>query len=109
MAYRVDDGAAKRVCFSLCVVRWTGDGKFLYLGLPGSRGASRNYKTFVVPLHRGESFPDLPAAGIKSEGDLAHIKGVKVVNDLIHPGPGVSLYAFDRSTEHRNIYRIPIR
>lgn len=107
-AYRVDDGTAKRVCYNLCLVRWTGDGKFLYFGLPGG-GVSRNYKTFVVPLHPGESFPDLPAAGIKSESDLAHVRGVKVVDDLIHPGPDVFHYAFDRSTEHRNIYRIPIR
>jgi eukaryotic-like serine/threonine-protein kinase len=108
-AYRVDDGTAKRVCYNLCLVRWTGDGKFLYFGLPGGGGVSRNYKTFVVPLHPGESFPNLPAAGIKSESDLAHVRGVKVVDDLIHPGPDVSHYAFDRSTEHRNIYRIPIR
>jgi len=72
------------------------------------RRVSRNYKTFVVPLHPGESFPDLPAAGIKSESDLAHVRGVKVVDDLIHPGPDVSttLSTARRSTE---IYRIPIR
>jgi eukaryotic-like serine/threonine-protein kinase len=107
-AYRVDDGTAKRVCYNLCVVRWTGDGKFLYLGLPGG-GPSRNFQTFIVPLHPGESFPGLPDAGIKSESDLLHVHGVKVVDDLIHPGPDVSRYAFDRSTEHRNIYRVPIR
>jgi eukaryotic-like serine/threonine-protein kinase len=109
MAYRVDDGTAKRVCYNLCVVRWTGDGKFLYVGLPGGGGASRNFKTFVVPLHPSESFPDLPDTGIKSESDLAQVRGVKVLNDRIHPGPDASLYAFDHSTEHRNIYRVPIR
>ena len=109
VAYRVTDGAARRVCYSLCVVRWTGDGKFLYVELPGGSGASRNYKTFVVPLHPGESFPDLPVGGIKSESDLARMRGVRTVDEIIHPGPDVSLYAFDRSTEHRNIYRVPIR
>jgi len=108
VAYRVKDGTAKRVCYSLCVVRWTGDGKFLYVELPG-RGPSRNFKTFIVPLHPGESFPGLPDAGIKSESDLVHVHGVKVVDDTIHPGPDISLYAFYRSTEHRNIYRVPIR
>ena len=69
-AYRVDDGTAKRVCYNLCLVRWTGDGKFLYFGLPGG-GVSRNYKTFVVPLHPGESFPDLPAAAVHGDRALA--------------------------------------
>jgi serine/threonine protein kinase/dipeptidyl aminopeptidase/acylaminoacyl peptidase len=109
VAYRVNDGTAKRVCYSLCVVRWTGDGKFLYIELPGGGGASGIFKTFVVPLHPGESFPALPDGGIKSESDLARLRGVRAVNNVIHPGPDVSLYAFDRSTEHRNIYRVPIR
>ena len=108
-AYRVDDGTAKRTCFNLCVVRWTGDGKFLDIGFPGGSGSSSNYKTFVIPLQPGESFPRLPDAGIKSESDFAQLRGVKVFDDLIHPGPDVSLYAFDRSTEHRNIYRVPLR
>ncbi len=107
-AYPVNGGAARRVCYNLCSVRWTGDGKFLYLGLPVGGDVSANYKTFIVPLRHGKSFPDLPPTGIKSESDLTRLNGVRVINDLARPGPDVSLYAFDRLTEHRNIFRIPI-
>jgi serine/threonine protein kinase len=108
VAYHIGDGITKRVCYSLCIVRWTQDGKFLYIGLLGSL-RSGIYKTFVVPLHHGDSFPELPTTGIKSDSDLTHLSGVKVINDLVRPGPDGSLYASDHSTGHRNIYRIPIR
>jgi hypothetical protein len=108
VAYRVADGTAQRVCYSLCIIRWTGDGKFLYIALPGGGAKSGNYKTFVVPLRRGESFPTLPPTGIKSESDLSGIAGVRVINELARPGPDASVYAFDRWIPHRNIYRIPI-
>jgi len=107
VAYRVADGTAQRVCYNLCIVRWTGDGKFLYIALPGG-AKSDNYKTFVVPLRRGESFPTLPPTGIKSESDLSGIAGVRVINELARPGPDASVYAFNRWIPHRNIYRIPI-
>jgi len=76
--------------------------------LPTGGDVSANYKTFIVPLRHGETFPDLPRTGIMSESDLTRLNGVKVINDLARPGPDVSLYAFDRLTEHRNIFRIPI-
>jgi Tol biopolymer transport system component len=109
VAYRVADGTAQRVCYSLCIVRWTGDGKLLYIALPGGDAKSGNYKTVVIPLRRGETFPKLPASGIKSENDLISLSGVRVINELARPGPDASLYAFDRWIPHRNIYRIPIR
>ena len=109
VAYRVADGTPQRVCYSLCIVRWTGDGKFLYIAFPGGDAKSGNYKTVVIPLRRGESFPRLPASGIKSESDLTNLSGVRVINELARPGPDASVYAFDRWIPHRNIYRIPIR
>jgi hypothetical protein len=63
----------------------------------------------VVPLRHGDSFPDLPATGIKSENDLLSLSGVKVIHESVRPGPDASLYAFDRRVPHRNIYRIPTR
>lgn len=107
IAFSVEDGPAKRICQGLCVARWSLDGKWFYIGLLGG-GHSDTYRTFVVPLRTGETFPRLPAAGIKSEKDLTDLAGVKVVNDLIRPGPNGSLYAFSRTVPHRNIYRIPV-
>jgi serine/threonine protein kinase/Tol biopolymer transport system component len=109
VAYRLSDGAALRVCYSLCIVRWDGDGHFLYVALPGGGAKGGNYKTFVVPLHHGDSFPKLPAAGIKSVGDLTTVSGVKGIDGVVRPGPDASVYALDRWIPHRNIYRIQIR
>jgi Tol biopolymer transport system component len=109
VAYHIEDGAAKRICYGLCIIRWTADGKFLYVGLPGGNGTTGIFQTFVVPLRHGYSFPDLPATGIRSESDLASLSGVKVIHQLARPGPDGSLYALDRGVPHRNIYRIPIR
>lgn len=109
LAFNVDDGTIKRLCYSLCIVRWTQDGKFLYVGLPGSGGTSDIFRTFIVPLRHGNVFPVLPATGIKSGDDLAGLSRVKVKEELIHPGPDSSRYGFDRTSDHRNIYRIPFR
>jgi len=108
VAYRLDDGASKRVCHNLCVVNWSLDGKFLNIGIFGLGDASSEYKTFVIPLRHGETFPDLPATGIESESDLAHLRGVHVITELAYPGPDGSRYALSRWAVHRNIYRIPI-
>jgi hypothetical protein len=109
VAYRVEDGATKRVCHSLCIVRWTTDGNLLYVGLPGEGQNQGNFKTFILPLRNGEDFPKLPAAGLESENDWAHRSGVQVADGLARPGPDGFAYAFDRQESHRNIYRIPIR
>jgi len=108
VAYRVDGGTAKRICHNLCIVRWTLDGKYLYVGIFGTGDSSSEIKTFVVPLRHGESFPDLPASGIKSESDVAHLHGVNVIPEFAFPGPDASRYAINRWSVHRNIYRIPI-
>ena len=79
IAFGVADGSAKRICQGLCVARWSLDGKWLYIGLLGGGAHSDTYRTFVIPLRPGETFPRLPAAGIKTEKDLAGLGGIKVV------------------------------
>jgi hypothetical protein len=87
---------------------WTLDGKFFYIGLFGPGNSDSDFKTFVIPLRLGEMFPDLPATGIKSESDVAQLRGVQVIPELVYPGPNGSRYAVSRWAVHRNIYRIPI-
>jgi Tol biopolymer transport system component len=107
-AFNVDDGAMKRICYSLCVVRWSENRKFVYIGLPGNSSNTARFKTFIVPVRHGSVFPDLPVNGIRSEADLEAITGVKMVEESLFPGHDDSHYAFDRNSDHRNIYRIPI-
>jgi serine/threonine protein kinase len=109
VAYRIADGAVKRVCHSLCLVRWTLDGKYIHLGILGAHDSSPDYKTFIIPLRHGESLPYLPAGGVEGEADLAHLPGVEVVSGLTYPGPDGTRYALSRWTVQRNIYRIPIQ
>jgi hypothetical protein len=64
----------------------------------------------------GKTLPDLPVAGLKSEADVAGIRGVKVSDaglstrpsSGIAPGPSPSLCAFLKQSVHRNLYRIPL-
>ena len=58
----------------------------MFVAFPGNTMAASSYKTFIIPLHHGSVFPDLPPGGIKSEQDLMGLNGVKIVNDLLHPG-----------------------
>jgi hypothetical protein len=107
-AFSTIDGASKRLCYDLCNFLWTLDGKQLYVSLFGPGGSSGSYKTFVIPLRRGQAFPDLPANGIQSERDLDHVPRIRIIPEYAYPGPNDSRYALSRWTVHRNIYRIPI-
>jgi Tol biopolymer transport system component len=108
IAYPLRSGTPKRVCHSLCTVRWTMDGRFLNIGLPGQNGSTGSFRTIVVPIRSGEDFPPLPPGGIKSADDLAGVSGVRLMDGLIRPGPTGSIYAIGRMTVQRNIYRIPL-
>jgi hypothetical protein len=92
----------------LCVARWSLDGKWFYVGLLGGGTHSDTYRTVVIPLSTGESFPKLPTAGIMTEKDLTASGEIKLVDDLVRPGPNGSLYAFSRNMQHHNLYPIPL-
>jgi len=108
VAYRTDTGATQRICHNLCIVRWTQNGKHVFIALLGSGESYSEFKTFIVPLRQGEAFPDLPTGGVQVESDLAHLRGVAVLQEFVLPGPDASRYAVSRWTVQRNIYRIPI-
>jgi len=108
VAYRTDTGATQRICHNLCIVRWTQDGKHVFIALLGNGESYSDFKTFMVPLRPGEAFPDLPVGGVQVESDLAHLRGVAILPEFVLPGPDASRYAVSRWTVHRNIYRIPI-
>jgi serine/threonine protein kinase len=62
-------------------------------------------KTYALRLARASTLP--PA--FTDETDFALIPGVQVIpHGGIFPGPTPSLYAYTRTTTHRNIYRIPV-
>ena len=66
-------------------------------------------RTYVLPVRRGSMLPDLPARGFRSEGEVAAVPGVQVIeHGDVAPGPTPSVYAFSRETVQRNLYRIPL-
>ena len=73
-------------------------------------GGNRNgWSTFAIPLSPGKSLPVVPVGGLKSAADLAKVPGVIVIDKfLVSPGNNPSLYAFTRTSVHRNLYRVPI-
>jgi serine/threonine protein kinase/Tol biopolymer transport system component len=85
------------------IVRWTGDGKNLFV--------SGESNTYVLPLSPGQVLPAM-LSGAKtdlSDTELAKLPGVKAIPiGGIVPGPTADIYAFTRDTVQRNLYRIPI-
>ncbi|HTG62435.1 MAG TPA: protein kinase [Terriglobia bacterium] len=114
VAFPVQGGTPIPVCSGPCGPRgpagWDRDGKFFYVIAPSAMGGNRNgWSTFGIPLSPGKSLPAVPVGGVKSAADLAKVPGMIVIDKLlISPGNNPSLYAFTRTSVHRNLYRVPI-
>ncbi len=107
VAYPTGGGPRVTIC-EVCYVRWAPDGKFLYLWFHAWGGAQVQ-RTFALPVPAGRTLPLLPAAGLKSEADATKWPGIRVIEQgRIAPGPNPSVYAFTKTTVHRNLYRIPL-
>jgi hypothetical protein len=53
--------------------------------------------------------PEIPAAGFRSEEELALLPGVQIIEAAdVAPGPTPEVYAYSRETVQRNLYRIPL-
>ena len=89
------------------LVSWSHDQRTLYFRsiLPG-----RDLKkTFVIPLPRGQVFPELPEKGLTSDDQWATVAGVRELSGAgVFPGPDSSTYAFTRAATQRNIFRIQL-
>jgi hypothetical protein len=118
VAYPINGGDPVRLCencsnvdgpavgHSPPMLAWSPDGQYVYITLQPSRETPyETGKTYAVRLASTSTLP--PA--FKDETDVALIPGVQVIpHGGIFPGPTPSLYAYTRTTTHRNIYRIPV-
>jgi serine/threonine protein kinase len=109
VAIPVSGGAQVRLCLGLCGIRWTLDGKSLFLSVSGVSHTSLGWGTFVIPLPPGQLFPKLPLSGGPSEPNAAALPGARMVDNYAVPGVNGGTYAFERVTVHRNLFRIPLR
>jgi hypothetical protein len=108
VAIPVGGGPSRRICGGYCPVIWAPNGKFLYVGIASVSHASRG-KTLAIPVAPGETLPQLPASGIQDVDAGSTFPGSRVIEGWnISPGPDPSVFAYVKTTVHRNLYRIPL-
>ena len=82
-------------------VSWSPDGRFIYLALYGFG--------YAIPLRPGQALPPLPAAGLRTEQEVAALPGARrIPQEFPFTGPDPSLYALTKVAIQRNIYRVPV-
>jgi Tol biopolymer transport system component len=86
------------------VLRWSPRGQTLWI----SSGPVPDGHTYVVPLPPGKVLPPLPPGGFATEHDISRLPGAYLIDVPGAPGPSPDLWAFERRTVQRNLYRIPI-
>lgn len=110
------DGATRKVICNRCAsagaedrgvtppaVKWSSDGKLLYLGMDLAN------TTYVIPLRPGWT-ARLPASGFPSIDAAAAALGARLtLGDRVFPSPDPSVYAYPRPSSHRNIFRIQVQ
>jgi Tol biopolymer transport system component len=91
-------------------VRWSPDGRRIFIPVPTAQGPiSVNGRTYIVPLLQGHVLPQTPAAGFRSEADIAELAGARRVDAFdVAPAPTAGVYAFARAAVQRNLYRVPL-
>jgi Tol biopolymer transport system component len=108
IAVPTEGGTLRRICNWNCPAAWAPNGKFLYVGLsPGSQ--STHGETLVIPIPPGETLPNLPVSGIQGLEVRRLLPSASVLDAWdISPGVDPSVYAYVKTTVHRNLYRIPV-
>jgi Tol biopolymer transport system component len=106
VAVSLKDRTRKMICISLCELRWSADGRYLYVTLNVT--PTEGHPTLVFPIPPGASLPDLPAQGLGSHAgeDLPKIQ--KVREDFPAFGPDPQTYAFVKTDFVSNLFRIPL-
>src|SRR5277367_2620469 len=117
------DGATRKVICDHCAsagaedrgvtpppVKWSRDGKLLYLHENATRhGIALPNTTYVIPLQPGW-MAKFPASGFPSIDAAATALGRSLtLADRVFPSPDPSVYAFPRLSSHRNIFRIQVQ
>jgi hypothetical protein len=103
----VAGGAPQRICS--CPATWAPDGRFLYLSVENPSRTNLG-KTRVVPLPPGEMLPKLPPSGMQALDEPDLFPGSYLVGAYgISPSLDPSVYAYVKTTMHRNLFRIPLR
>ena len=104
-AYPIGGGSPVAICSGYCTGGWAPGGQFFYAYLE----FMGEEQTLLLPIVQGKSLPAIPRAGIQTKADAESIRGARVLDGNITPGPTLRLYASSRRSVHRNLYRIPLQ
>ncbi len=74
-------------------------------------GGMEGLKTLVLPVTQASGLPSLPPDGILPQGrvNMEALKGAKMLDGPVTPGPTQEISATAREEVHRNLYRVPLR
>jgi len=111
-AFPLRGGAPVPICAGIAsesLVRWSPDGRLIFISLPYSGGGTLGGNTHIVSLPPGGALPRIPAGGFRSEAEITKLPGARHI-DAFHvaPSPTPGVYAFSRESVQRNLYRIPL-
>ncbi len=94
------------VCASLCELRWSNDGAYLYVIMNPTPQRSSPTLVFAVPP--GADLPALPARGLGPDA-AEELRGIPIIwEDSPAPGPDPQTYAFEKPDFVGNLFRIPL-
>jgi DNA-binding winged helix-turn-helix (wHTH) protein/Tol biopolymer transport system component len=108
MAIPLDGGPPRRVCASYCFATWSSGGDFLFIPVEASSRTSPG-RSLAIPVGPGESLPNLPPEGIEALAEASVVPGAQSFPRAnFVPGKDLDHYAYVKTTEHRNLYRISL-
>lgn len=105
-AASLDGGGSVTICPGLCLAQWTSDGGTFSVMVARPMGEE---DTLVVPVSRSNSLPALPSGGLQTRADMASVRGAKILDGFITPGPKAGTFASLHHDVHRNLYSIPLQ
>ena len=110
VAYSLDGAPSFTICYSWCRVDWSSDSKYFYFVQSSKPDESQN--AYAIPLKSGQLFPTVPAKGFQTESEIMALPGAQKISSpnmwALVNGKNPSIYAFDRRSVRRNLYRIPV-
>ena len=73
------------------------------------KGPANLDKAYVLPLAPGHLVPESIVHGLPSEPEILKLPGVRLISlRNVVPGPTADIYAFQRVSVQRNLYRVPV-
>ncbi len=104
VAYPLAGGAKISLCRSICVGGWDSAGSHFFLNFLRDRSG----KAYFLPMGPHGEVPKLPPGGVATGEELSKLPGLKIVPAWAQSALDPDTYSFTRSTDRRNLYRIPI-